>query len=196
MIEVNLSNTRSTGDVFNVGGFDLSHLNVKMIIVGLLVLYIPENFLLSYYEGSIEDLKKEETIIRTDVRKISSKVRGLNNIKKQVDALNDQEKKLAEKLQAVKVIINKRQNPFKILYYIAQSTPEKVWLTSMKMEGKQLILQGHAENWKDIGNFLEALKNSIFLSNLQYKVPEGAQTDYNGRKVEVFQITSDITRFK
>ena len=196
MIEVNLSNTKSTGDVLNVGGFDLSHLNVKMILVGLLFLYIPEGFLNSYYEGTIEDLKKEESAIRGDVRKISSQVRGLNNIKKQLDALNDQEKKLAEKLQAVKVIINKRQNPFKILYYIAQSTPEKVWLTSLKMEGRQLILQGHAENWKDIGNFLEALKNSIFLANLQYKVPEGAQSDYNGRKVESFQITSDIARFK
>lgn len=196
MIEINLSPTKSGGDKLNVGGFDLSYLNVKMVIIGILFLYIPESLLSSYYEQEISSLTAKEQELRTEVRKTSSQVRSLDNIKKQVDALKIQEDALSERLKAVKLIINKRKNPFKVLYYIAENTPKTVWLTSMKMEETSLVLNGHAENWKDIGVFLESLKNSIFLSNIQYKVPDNAKNEYGGRKVEVFQITSDISRFK
>lgn len=196
MIEINLSPTKNGGDKLNVGGFDLSHINVKMVLLGVLFLYIPEGLLSSYYEDEISSLTKKEQTLRSEVRKTSSKVRSLNNIKKQVEALKKQEDALSERLKTVKLIINKRKNPFKVLYYVAENTPKTVWLTSIKMEDTKLILSGHAENWKDIGVFLESLKNSIFLANIQYKVPDGVKNEYGGRKVEVFQITSDITRFK
>ena len=196
MIKINLSSTRGAADNFNVGGFDLSHLNVKMIFFGIIFLYVPEMILSSYYEKEVEGLKNQETSLRNEVRKVSSKVRSLKNIKKQVDALKKQEQKLSEKLKAVTVIINKRKNPFKVLYYIAENTPKTVWMTSIKMQNTDLILRGHAENWKDIGALLESLKNSIFLSDLKYKVPDGVENQYDGRRVEVFEITANIVRFK
>ena len=39
----------------------------------------------------------------------------MDNVQKQVDALKEQEEKLALKLQTVKEIINKRQNPYEVL---------------------------------------------------------------------------------
>lgn len=196
MIEIDLSSGRGDGDKLNVGGFDLSYLNVKMLLIGIVFLYLPEALLQSYYDGEVEGLNKKELSIRKAVRKTTSKVKELDSIRKQVEALKQQETKLSERLKTVKVIINKRQNPFKIFHYVAESIPTNVWLTSLKMEDRRLVLKGHAENWKDIGTFLEALKNSIFLSNLEYKVPENAKTEYDGRKVEVFEITSNITRFE
>ncbi len=196
MIEIDLSSGRRDGDKLNIGGFDLSYLNVKMILVAILVLYIPEMVVEKFYESKFETLNKKEVQIRKEVRKTTGKVKELDNIRKQVEALKSQETKLSERLKAVKVIINKRQNPFKILQYLAKSIPNNVWLTGLKIEGRKLILRGHAQNWKDIGIFLEALKNSIFLNNLDYKVPENAKSEYDGKKVEIFEIRANITRFE
>lgn len=196
MIEINLSPSKSGGEALNFGGFDLSQLNVKMIIFGILFLYIPESILSNYYEGEVSNLSNQEVKLSRSLRKAKGKLKGLDNIKKQVDALKNQEKRLAERLSAVKIIINKRQNPFKVLSYIADNTPKTVWLNSIVLEDKKIVMGGNSENWKDIGVFLEALKNSIFFSNIQYKVPENAKTDFNGRKVEVFEITSELVRFQ
>ncbi len=128
---------------------------------------------------------------------MSSKVRGMANIQKQVDALNEQEQKLAQKLNAVKNIINKRSNPFDLLRYVTQNIPEDVWVTFVSIKDNNLLIKGHSKNWKSIGAFLENLKNSIFFSKqISYSRPENGANEYRGQRVEVFEINATILRFK
>lgn len=197
MIEINLSPSKKAGSITNVAGIDLSLLNVKMLLVAFIILYVPDGFLLDYYDSQIVDNNKKQQVLNKELRTVSSKVRGMANIQKQVDALNEQEEKLAQKLNAVKDIINKRSNPFQLLQYITQNIPEDVWVTSVTINESSLLIKGHSKNWKSIGAFLENLKNSIFFSKqISYSRPENSENEYRGQRVEVFEIRATILRFK
>ena len=132
-----------------------------------------------------------------EFKKLNTKVRGMSSIQKQVDALNEQEAKLAKKLLAVRKIINKRQNPYEVMKYIVQNIPEDVWVVSTTLNESNLIIRGYAKNWKSIGGFLESLKSSIFFARqIDYTRPGDMSTEYLGQRVEVFQISANILRFK
>jgi Tfp pilus assembly protein PilN len=197
MIEINLSPSKKSGSIANIAGMDLSLVNVKMVFIALLILFIPEGFLVDFYDSQIQENNNRVQILNKDFREVSNKVRGLSNIQQQVDALNEQEEKLSQKLNAVKSIINKRSNPFQLLQYVTQNIPEDVWVTHISINDKNLLIKGHSKNWKSIGAFLENLKNSIFFSKqITYSRPEGAPNEYRGQRVEVYEINATILRFK
>ncbi|MBC77381.1 MAG: hypothetical protein CME64_15355 [Halobacteriovoraceae bacterium] len=133
MIEVNLSPTKSDFDVANFGGINFSLINVKLMVIALVVLYVPEPFLTSHYEDLIKNEQSKQAKLNSEYRKIKGKVAQLQVIEKQVNALKAQEEKLANKLEIVKEIINKRQNPYKILKYVAENIPEGVWLVDLSL---------------------------------------------------------------
>jgi len=197
MIEINLSPSKKSGSIANIAGMDLSLVNVKMVFIALLILFIPEGFLVDFYDSQIQENNNRVQILNKDFREVSNKVRGLSNIQQQVDALKEQEEKLSQKLNAVKSIINKRSNPFQLLQYVTQNIPEDVWVTHISINDKNLLIKGHSKNWKSIGAFLENLKNSIFFSKqITYSRPEGAPNEYRGQRVEVYEINATILRFK
>lgn len=197
MIEINLSPNKKEASITNVGGIDLSLLNVKMLVLALILLYVPEGMLVSHYDDQIKAEQDQQTQLRNEHRKIVAKVRSMDNIKRQVDALMEQEQKLARKLEVVKEVINKRQNPYKVLKYIAENIPDGVWLTSLDLQEKELTMQGYSTNFKNIGQFLENLKNSIFfMKNLNYERPKGLADQVDGVYMEVFQIKANIASFE
>lgn len=197
MIEINLSPSKQSGSIANVGGIDLSLINVKMVFISLLILYIPEGFVEDYYNSEIAANSSTVQVLNKEFRQVSSKVKGMSNIQKQVDALNEQEQKLSQKLNAVKDIINKRSNPFELLKYLTQNIPEDVWVTYISIRDNNLKIKGHSTNYRSIGAFLANLKNSIFFSKqISYARPEGANNEYRGQRVEVFEINASILRFK
>jgi len=58
-------------------------------------------------------------------------------------------------------------------------------------------MRGYAKTWKNIGDLLESLKSSIFFSKqVDYKRPADMQPEYRGQRVEVFEISGNIVRFK
>lgn len=197
MIEINLSPTKKATSITNVGGIDLSHINVKMMLIAFLIMFVPEGFIVDYFDSNIKKNNDEYNRLNGELKKIQKKVRGMSSIQKQVDALNEQEEKLAKKLVAVKKIINKRQNPFEILTYLVDNIPKDLWLINTKLEGQTLTMRGYAKNWKSIGDFLESMKNSIFFAKqINYTRPPGMNSDYFGQRVEVFEIETRVLRFK
>lgn len=196
MIELNLSPSKKQGGITNVAGIDLSLINVKMMVIALGIWFIPEPFLVDMWDAEKASYDKQYQTLNAEFRKLSQKVRGMQNVQKQVDALKEQEEKLAKKLGTVKKIINKRQNPFIILKYIAENIPDEVWLDSIELQDKVLILRGYAKKYQDIGSFLNSLKNSIFFQGVDYGKPQGMKDVINGQKVEIFRITTTVVRFK
>jgi len=197
MIEINLSPTKKAGSITNVGGIDLSHINVKMMVFAFLFMYIPESFLVDYFDTQIAESNAEFQKLNTELRGLNAKVRGMSNIQKQVDALAEQEKKLAQKLNTVKEIINRRQNPYQVMKYLVTNIPDDLWLESITLDNNNLTLLGYSKNWKSIGGYLEAMKNSIFFAKqIEYSRPEEMNQDYMGQRVEVFSIKTQVLRFK
>ena len=195
MIKINLITGKKKGGLTSIGGVDFNKLNIKMIIVAILFLYIPESFLVDMWDGEIEVVRQKNASLRKEYSKINKQVRSMKAIEEQVAALKAQETKLAKKLVVVKQIINKRQNPFQVFYYLAQNIPPDVWLTRLELDDKRLVLTGHSKTWKSIGKFLENIKSSIFFSkDLQYQQPPGA--DKGKERIESFMIVANIARFE
>ncbi|MEX0798526.1 MAG: PilN domain-containing protein [Bacteriovoracaceae bacterium] len=197
MIEINLSPSRKEASLTNIGGIDLSLINVKMIVLALVILYVPEGFIESYYEEAMAKEQAKQVSLNKEYREIRGKVAAMGNIEKQVDALKDRETKLAKKLEVVKQIINKRQNPFKVFKYLSENIPEGVWLTSLELNDKDITMQGYSKNFKNIGNFLENLKNSIFFQkNISYERPESIPNMVDDVHLEVFEIKATVASFE
>jgi Tfp pilus assembly protein PilN len=168
MIEINLSPTKKAGSITNVGGIDLSLINVKMLLIAFVILYVPEGFVESYYDEQNQAEVKTQQKLRAELRTVSDKVSSMRSIEKQVDALRGQEDKLARKLDVVKEIINKRQNPFEVLRYITDNVPPNLWLTRLELLEGEMIFIGYATDFNAIGTFLGNLKTLSFLTKIYH----------------------------
>lgn len=198
MIEINLITGKKSGSLTAIGGVDFNKLNIKMIIVAILSLYIPEIFLVQHFDGEIEKANQKNKKLQTELREINKKVRSMKAVEEQVAELKKQEEQYARKLVVVKKIINKRQNPFKVFYYVAQNIPPDVWINSIELEEKRLVIVGYSKSWQSIGIFQENLRNSIFFSkDMQYTQPTQTNTLNNkDNRLSAFQITANIVRFE
>ena len=197
MIDINLLPNNSSQSLDNVGGFNLSLVNVKMLVLSIVALYGVEIFVSGHFESELSDLTKKEQTILSEQRKVSGKLRNLAQVKKKVEDLNKQEIVLAKKIDVIKKIVDKRQNPFKVLKYVAENTPKDIWLNEIELKDNKLKLTGNSKSWKSIGDFLENLKTSIFFNNnIRYQEPSGALKKFRGQRVEVFEIEADIVRFQ
>ncbi len=197
MIEINLSPSKKAGGVTNIGGVDLSLINVKMMVIALIFMFVPEMVLQDMWESEKSELNIAYMKLNKEYKSYGKKVRSLGNIEKQVEALRDQEQKLAKKLLTVKEIINKRQNPFKVLHYLANNIPEEVWVIELNLDDKDLEIIGYSRSWKSIGGFLENLKNSIFFARgIEYSKPVLPNIDEKLKRYEPFSIKAKIQSFK
>lgn len=194
MIEVNLSPSKRAGNAQHLEL--LSLVNVKMMFIALLIWFVPESILIDMWNDEIKSHNTQYQKLNTEFKKLQRQVRKMQNVQKQVDALKEQEQKLARKLETVKKIINKRQNPFLVLRYIAENIPKNVWLESVELNDRSLTLKGYAKKYQDLGSFITSLKSSIFFQTVDYGKPDGMPDTIKGERLEAFQITTNVVRFK
>lgn len=194
MIEVNLSPSKRAGNAQHLEL--LSLVNVKMMFIALLIWFVPESILIDMWNDEIKSHNTQYQKLNDEFKKLQRQVRKMQNVQKQVDALKEQEQKLARKLETVKKIINKRQNPFLVLRYIAENIPKNVWLESVELNDRSLILKGYAKKYQDLGSFITSLKSSIFFQTVDYGKPDGMPDTIKGERLEAFQITTNVVRFK
>lgn len=197
MIEINLIPGSSGQNLENIGGFNFSLINVKLVVFSIIALYGVEVIVASYFDGELDELKAQQSALVSEQRGVSTKLRALADVKKQVENLNKQEAILAKRIDVVKEIVEKRQNPFKVLKYIAENTPKEIWLDEIVLDDRSLKLVGSSKSWKSIGEFLQNLKTSIFFdTNVSYVKPEGVVETFKGQRVEAFEINANVVRFQ
>lgn len=196
MIEINLSPSEKNLNLNNVGGFNLSLINVKMVLIALFILYVPEPFLEDHYNDELAGVENEIKKLRKEQRRITIELKEVQEIEKQVEALNKQEGDLKQKIRIVEKIVAKRQNPFKVLKYIAENTPKDVWVQEIKINDTSFEMIGYTTSWKSMGDFFENLKNSIFFSRDMEFNQNGEAINIQGQRVENFAIKTRIERFE
>lgn len=196
MIEINLMPTKKggAGELQNL----LSKMNLKGVLFAIFFFFVPEMVYLSIVNDEIQGYEQERLQLVEKFKKISAQVRELKKIEEQIDALKKLEVTLEAKLVVVREIIDKRQNPFGMLHYVAKNCPSELWLTEVALKNNKLIIKGFAETWKSIGVFLENLKSSIFFDkNIQYEQPRTKLEQYKDwERKEYFEITAGIVRYE
>jgi hypothetical protein len=196
MIKTNLLVGKKPLDLSSLGGFDLSKLNVKYLIIAIALSYVPDFFI---YDMFAERLQAIQAVITTHNQKYASiqkEAKSLDNIQKQVDALEKLEKSLEEKLVVVKQIFKMRSNPMNIMLYIAQNTPEDVWLTDLVIENNSVQIKGESKGYKSIGVFIENLRNSIFFRKDIKLEGNSTQVKEGGERVEVFLVRGVVVSYE
>ncbi len=197
MIEINLSTVKKPLDLSNVGGVDLSKINVKMVLLAIALSYVPDFYLVSTWEDSVAEEEQTIEALRAEQKKLEREVDALAVYDKQIEALKRQEEKLKDKLSVVQGILTKKQNPWAIMVYIARNVPPEVWLSEMKVEGGKITLKGASLDYIPQGVFLENLKKSVFFDkNILYSKAEAAASEKDAKALAPFEITATILRYE
>lgn len=198
MIEINLSTLKKPLDLANVGGFDLSKLNVKLVVLAILFLYIPDFFIIDSLEESKAAADQDLKTLVLQKNKLTKRVSALKEFDKQVQQLKRREQQLTEKLEVVKSILTTKRNPWNILVYIARNIPPEIWLTEIEFQEDELIFRGLSLDYANQGIFLENLKKSIFFDkNITYsKVPLTGNADDSNKSLAPFEVKARISRFE
>ena len=189
MIEINLTPSEKQQDFTKIAGINLSLINVRLTVIFIVILYAINPVIDQFYSGSILKMEERFSNDQKNRKKLLGQLRKYDVIKKQVEDLNNQEKELANKIKIVKEIVDKRSNPFPALKYIANNTPNNVWVTELEIDDNNVKIVGYSRNWKSIGIFIENLKTSIFFDgNINYNKPIGVSEEISGIKVESFEL--------
>ncbi len=197
MIEVNLSPKVSEGSLTKLGGINLSLINVKLLVIGIVLVYAIEPLVGSIYDDQIVTKENQTVSLNKQIRKLRGEISSKNAIKERVEKLKDTERQLRSKITIVKQIVDKRQNPYLVLKYIAENTPEEVWVEDLEIEDRKVTIIGYSKSWKKIGEFIENLKSSIFFDgNVNFSKPEGLKNTFNSNRVETYKIITNIVAFK
>jgi Tfp pilus assembly protein PilN len=194
MIKINLTVGKKAVSLTKVAGFDLSLVNVKMMIIAFIVMYVPEPMLRDMWNEELAKAQQEIQTLTTKKNEIATQVDKAKNIKLQLDAFKEQEEKLSKKITQVKEVINKKQNPYNVLLYLAKNINNEVWIDQMDLKERTLVIKGKAKQWQDIGNFIQILKDSIYFdkNSVNFTSPQKAPND----RFESFDITAQIVRFE
>lgn len=197
MIEINLSTTQKAIDLQNVGGVDLSKINVKMVLLALVILYLPDFYLASMFEEENAAAQARFESLTKERDKLKRQVEGLQEYDKQIQALRRQEQKLKDKLDVVRSILSKRQNPWPILAYVARNIPPEVWLREITFANSKLVFRGMSLDYTPQGVFLENLKKSVFFEkNITYTKSDASSLPEDEKNLAPFEITATVSRFE
>lgn len=197
MIKINLSPKHKENAITKLGGLNLSLINLPLLALFFVSIYIVEPIIDLVYEDDIKLAEQVFTEKNNLYKKQQQELNDKQAIRKQVEELNAQEAQLTQKIDIVKQIVEKRQNPFIVLKYIADNTPSDVWITELEIDDRNLKMLGYSKSWKSIGDFIENLKSSIFFNgNINFQKPVGLQNEINKNRVETFEITTSIVSFK
>lgn len=195
MIKINLSTAKKQLDVSNIGGFDLTKLKIKAVLLVIVLLYIPDFVIVPMWTQSEEDAAAELDAKMKTVGSLKRKVNEAKNYENQIKELKAQEEALEKKLVAVKEAISFKKNPSALLLYIAKNTPPDMWIKDLMIENDVLTIKGEALDYTSIGNFVQSLRSSVFIRDASV----GQQSQYvresDKTRIEVFDVRFGIARF-
>jgi len=150
------------------------------------------------------DWKEEQSIIQkkisekqAELKDYQEKMKELAQYKKTRDRLKEEEALIEEGLSVVGEVLKQKNNPMRILTYIAENIPKDVWLSGLRLDGGVLTLEGFSLNFKSIDRFLVVLNQSLFFeqsARLENYVTK--QLNGMGRRVEEFTLKADIERYE
>jgi Tfp pilus assembly protein PilN len=195
MIKINLSTAKKQLDVSNIGGFDLTKLKIKAVLLVIVLLYVPDFVIVPMWTQSEEDAAAELDSKMKTVGSLKRKVNEAKNYENQIKELKAQEEALEKKLVAVKEAISFKKNPSALLLYIAKNTPPDMWIKDLMIENDVLTIKGEALDYTSIGNFVQSLRSSVFIRDASV----GQQSQYvresDKTRIEVFDVRFGIARF-
>jgi Tfp pilus assembly protein PilN len=195
MIKVNLTTAKKQLDISNVGGFDFSKLKIKAMILVIILIYLPDFFLVPAWEEERNTTNAMITLKQKELSKLKRKVSESTSLDKQIRELKAQEENLGKKLTAVKQAISEKRNPASLLLYIAKNIPDELWIRDLQLDMTNMTIKGEALDYQSIGKFITILKSSVFIKDANIVSSNSITREPDRKRIEVFEVKFDIARF-
>ncbi|HXH31681.1 MAG TPA: PilN domain-containing protein [Bacteriovoracaceae bacterium] len=196
MIKINLSTSTKQLDLSNIGGFDLSRIHFKALLVILpALLLIPDMVLTPMFEDELNTANQSISTKRSELANLKSKVNQSKMLEKQIIELKAQEENLGKKLIAVKQTIGVKKNPATLLLYIAKNIPPELWIKELLIENDTMFIKGEALDYTSIGNFVNSLRSSVFIKDANIAKTNSAVRELDKKRIESFEVRFTIARF-
>jgi Tfp pilus assembly protein PilN len=163
LIEINLLEQKKPFKLPTILGVDISTLNFKMIFIALLLLKVPDWFLIEQWAAERKEIEGQVASLRIRYKKIKKELNKNKGKKELLKVFNTQIKKLQRRTLQVDKIIKSRTNPRRVLEKMARIVPEDVWFTSLVISEKdEFSVDGLALSYKSIGNLITLTKESSY----------------------------------
>ena len=157
---------------------------VAILIAFLVVLSIL--VLIGFFQSSTKNrLNSELSVLNAEKQKYAATLRLIKRLEKD-KALVEQQIAIIKKLKKSSSLT------VHILDEIANLTPtDRMWLKSLSQNGTNLNISGMALDNRTIAQFMEDLKSSPYITNIN--LANTSQQDYAGRHLKAFSLTCTIT---
>lgn len=196
MIKINLAGGKKQMDLANVGGFDLTKLKIKPLLLVIVLIYVPDFLLVPMWETEREEANQIIQAKQTELSSLKRKMSQTQDLEKQIRELQAQEENLGKKLTAVKEAISEKRSPAPILLYIAKNIPNSLWLRELDLDKDIMTIKGDSLDYISIGNFVNSMKSSVFIKDANITETNNVVRDADKRRVvETFEVRFGIARF-
>jgi type IV pilus assembly protein PilN len=92
-----------------------------------------------------------------------------------VQEFKTQKKELQDKLDIIASLERARSGPVRILDELSANVPDRLWLTSIKTQGKGIELEGQSLDTGVVADFLRSMNASPFFSNVDLDKTSGGK---------------------
>ena len=132
-------------------------LTIGGAILGAALLVMGGIYFLQWHEHS--RLENELTDLRGEIQALNVKV-------KEVGELQNKIKDLRGKNKIFEDLSKKRVGPVRVLESLSLATPTSLWLTELRENGGNVVINGLATDNQTIAEFMRALANSKYFNNV------------------------------
>lgn len=123
----------------------------------------------------------------TRIAEAQVELKKLEDTLQEVERYRKEKEDIEAKLEVIARLEKNRQGPVRIMDEIATRTPERLWLSDLKLNDGVLEMKGTSTDNEVIAAFMTSLSESPFLS--QVELQETNLKDSKGLKVNEFKIT-------
>lgn len=140
---------------------------VIRLIAAAVICFVADGFVADYKASEMEKLDKVYSKYAAEAKKAKDEVDQIKNYEPLRRQLEDNEKILMAKLDVVQSLMNGRAQSLRTLFALSESTPNDVWINSIRKNKTDIVLQGGALEFNYVSDFMKKLSENTYFGNVQ-----------------------------
>jgi type IV pilus assembly protein PilN len=134
----------------------------QQLLLGFLILVLVLMAMAFFWK------RQKDQIMALQKEKVSAEehIRSQDNILKEVKNVEEERKKVAEKIEIIEKLKKNQTGPVRLLDELSKALPVGVNLTSLVESGNNINIEGEAFTNDDVVRFVDNLKASPYLSSV------------------------------
>jgi Tfp pilus assembly protein PilN len=168
----------SGGEIISVDVRRQAAIKVAIILLFPVLLFIWEKL-------RINSLQSDQVQIQQKVTAVEAERASFGSTAPRVAKANKLKEKMTKEIKIIRELARNRLREVKALDQLQTILPEKTWLSSLKIEGSKITMDGYALNESAITELMTALNSNAFFSGVQPK----------GQVQETNTVLGQVTKF-